>query len=205
MTYVPVLLSLFAIDLLAAMSPGPNFVLVTQSAIHRTSRHAIAVVVGFALINLAWCLGVAFGLSALFLIAPQLYRAMKLAGGAYLVYLGVTLWRSKETATTIEPSFQTSVTASFIRGMLTNLSNPKSVVYFGSIFTLFMRPGTPAWVQAIAVTIVIFDTFLWYGSLALFFSRAVVQRRYLAIERPINRIAGAVMIGFGARLMLARD
>src|SRR5438552_2216336 len=134
MTYVPFLLSLFAVDLLAAMSPGPNFVLVSQTAIHRTAGHAAAVVLAFVVTNLLWCLAVAFGLSALLEVAPQLYRVMKFAGGAYLIYLGVTLWRSGVVPTVSEPSFQSSPSASFVRGMLTNLSNPKSVIYFGSIF-----------------------------------------------------------------------
>jgi threonine efflux protein len=49
------------------------------------------------------------------------------------------------------------------------------VVYFGSIFALFMRPDTPAWTQAAAVGIVIFDTVLWYGAVAILFSSGVVQ------------------------------
>ncbi|HEV8661204.1 MAG TPA: LysE family transporter, partial [Thermoanaerobaculia bacterium] len=73
MSYVPLLLSLFAVDILAAMSPGPNFILVTQTAIQRGRRHAAAVVLGFVTTNLVWCLAVVFGLTALFQISPRLY------------------------------------------------------------------------------------------------------------------------------------
>ncbi len=103
------------------------------------------------------------------------------------------------------PSFKDSLSAAFLRGLLTNLSNPKSVVYFGSIFALFMRPDTPAWTQTAAVGIVIFDTVLWYGTVAAVFSSAATQRFYARARRPINRVAGAAMVGVGGRLMLVRE
>lgn len=205
MIYLYLLLSLLAVDLLAAISPGPNFV-VTQSAIQRTRRHAAAVVLGIVTANLIWCAAVAFGLSALFKLAPWLYGTIKLMGGAYLIYLGVCLWRNGNSPPTrTESSLQSPLGAAYVRGLLTNLSNPKSVVYFGSIFALFMKPGTPAWVQVVAVCIVIFDTVLWYGTVALLFSSGAVQRLYIRIQRPMNRVTGAVMIGFGGKLMLVRD
>jgi threonine efflux protein len=206
MTYVPLLLSLMAVDLLAAMSPGPNFVLVTRTAIQRARRDAGAVVLGFTSANLIWCAAVVFGLSALFEFAPWLYNATKFIGGMYLVYLGVSLWRAEDShGTRLESVVQTNLAGSYIRGLLTNLSNPKSVVYFGSIFALFMKPATPAWVQLTAVGIVLFDTVLWYGTVALLFSSGAVRRLYLRVQRAINRVTGAVMIAFGARLILARD
>jgi threonine efflux protein len=206
MGYFPFLGSLLAVDLLAAMSPGPNFVLVTQTAIRRTPRHAAAVVCGLFTSNLIWCCAVTLGLSALFDVAPWLYRGMRIGGGAYLLYLGASLWRSDSDAgQPVEAPFQSSLRAAFLRGLLTNLANPKSVVYFSSIFTLFLRPGTPAWVQTAAVGIVMIDTGLWYGGVAALFSRVRAQRLYATVQRPVNRVAGAVMILFCVRLMLVRE
>jgi RhtB (resistance to homoserine/threonine) family protein len=206
-SYLPLLLSLFAVDLLAAMSPGPNFVLVTQTAIQRGKRHAIAVVLGFVMTNLMWCIAVMFGLSALFQLSPRLYIVMKVVGGAYLIYLGIGLWCGAGDlagARRRDRRRHTYTRGSFVRGLLTNLSNPKSVVYFGSVFTLFLKPGTPTWVNAAAIAIVLANTIVWYGALAVLFSRASAQRLYAKAERPINRAAGTVMIGFGAAI-LARE
>jgi len=206
MTYLPLLLSLLAVDLLAAMSPGPNFVVVAQAAIRKSFRDAAAVVTGILTANLLWSLAVALGLSTLFDLAPWLYGTMKALGGAYLIYLGVTLWRARsQTVLTPESSFQPALPAAYLRGLLTNLSNPKSVVYFGSIFALFMAPATPLWVKTLAVGIVLLDTVLWYGTVAAMFSRAKIQRGYAALEKPINRTTGALMMGLGARLILVRD
>jgi threonine efflux protein len=206
MNYLYLLLALLAVDLLAAMSPGPNFVLVTRTAIQHTRRHAAAVVLGFTSANLIWCTAVVFGLSVLFELAPWVYGAIKFFGGIYLVYLGVSLWRADDSKVTrAESLVQTNLNTSYVRGLLTNLSNPKSVVYFGSIFALFMKPATPAWVQLVAIGIVLFDTVLWYGTVALLFSSGAVRSIYLRVQRPVNRVTGAVMVAFGVRLILLRD
>jgi threonine efflux protein len=206
MTYLPLLVSLLVVDLLAAISPGPNFVVVAQAAIWGSFRQAAAVVAGILTANLLWCIGVALGLSALFDLAPWLYGTMKVLGGTYLIYLGVTLWRAKSRgALTSEASFQLALPAALARGLLTNLANPKSVVYFSSVFALFLGPATPFWVTALAIGIVLLDTVLWYGAVAALFSRVRIRRRYAALEKPINRTTGTVMIGFGARLLVVRD
>jgi RhtB (resistance to homoserine/threonine) family protein len=203
---VSLLLSLFAVDMLAAMSPGPNFVLVTHTAVQRSRRHADAVVLGLVTANLIWCVAVALGLSALFALVPWLYRGIKMAGGAYLVYLGVQAWRSgggNEAA--VPAAEQGSLRSSYLRGLFTNLTNPKSAVYFGSIFVVFMGPSTPAWARVVAVVIVLFDTVLWYGAVGVLFSQARVRQLYSRARRGVNRVSGAVMALFGARLILARD
>ena len=166
--YVALLASLLTVDLLAAISPGPNFVLVTQTAMHRTPRHAAGVVLGFVVSNLIWCCAVVFGLSALFDLFPSVYRIVQVGGALYLTYLGVSLWLTDGTAPRAEPS-------GFVKGLLTNLTNPKSVVYFGSIFALFIAPGTPVWVTVAAVGIVLFNTVVWYGTVAAVFSHDVVR------------------------------
>ena len=206
MSYLPLLFSLIAVDLLAAMSPGPNFVLVTRTAIQQTRRQAAAVVLGFTTANLIWCAAVMLGLSALFALAPWLYGAIKFTGGIYLIVLGINFWRAEDSkATDAGPLVQTNLITSYLRGLLTNLSNPKSVVYFGSIFALFMKPTMPTWVPFTAVAIVLFDTVLWYGTVAFLFSRSAVKRIYVRLQRSINRVTGAVMLGFGVRLILVRE
>jgi RhtB (resistance to homoserine/threonine) family protein len=204
--HLPMLLSLLAVDLTAAATPGPNFLLVAQAAIHRSARFAGLVVVGLVTANAAWSIAVTLGLSALFRAAPWLYWSMKLVGGAYLVYLGIQAWRSRGDAPAgVEPTAPSSPPAAYVRGLLTGLSNPKSLVYFGSVFTVFLAPGSPTWVRASAVAIVLFDTTIWYGAVAALFSRTAVQHAYARIRRPLDRISAALMVGFGARIALSRD
>jgi threonine efflux protein len=206
MNYLFLFLSLLAVDLMAAMSPGPNFVLVTQSAMYRSRRSALGVVAGLVVANLVWCSAVVLGFAKLFDLQPLLYDAIRLVGGGYLIYLGVQVFRSDASAVMDrEVPAHHSARSSFVRGLLTNLANPKSAIYFGSIFALFLKPGTPAWVQAVAIGIVLADTILWYGSVAVLFSARGMQRWWATLKRPIDRVAGALMVGFGARLVFSRN
>ena len=205
MSYIGLLASLLAVDLLAAMSPGPNFVVVAQTAASASWRRGAMVVAGILAANVAWCLAVALGLSVLFQLAPPLYRALQIVGGLYLLYLGVSLWRAQPTSLARAALQPLTPRQAFARGLFTNLTNPKSLAYFGSVFALFMGPEIPADVKALAIGIVLFDTVLWYGIVAACFSRTSVQRLYAGLERPLNRLAGTVMILFAGRLLFVRD
>jgi threonine efflux protein len=205
MANATMLVSLFIADLAAAATPGPNFVAVTEAAIHRSRRQATAVVLGLVTANFAWATAVNVGLMALFHAAPWLYWTMKVCGGGYLIYLGIQLWMSRNGPREAERSARGSMIDAYARGLLTGLSNPKSVVYFGSIFTVFLAPGSSPWMRSAAVAIVLFDTVLWYGAVATLFSRTAVQRAYERVRRPLDRIAGTLMAAFGVRIVLARE
>jgi len=211
MTYASLLLTIFAIDFLSVMSPGSNFVVVMETAVVHRTRAALAVVFGIATGDLLWSLAALLGLSAVFALWPWLYGAMKIFGGAYLVYLGVMTWRSQglpraEKSPDVDrPPTTRSLASAYGRGLLTTLTNPKSVVYWGSIFTLFLKPDMPIWVQSSAVGIGVVDALLWYGAVAFLFSTGFVQRFYTRVQRWIRRITGAVMIGFGAKMLFDKD
>lgn len=97
-------------------------------------------------------------------------------------------------------------TVEALRGRAEGRTNPKSAVYYGSIFALFMGPETPSWVQVTAVSIVtLISSLLWHTAVALFFSSVPLQRWYGTIRRPIDVAAGTFLVAFGARIALLRD
>ena len=207
MSPLSLLLSLLAVDLLAVISPGPAFVMVSQTSVRHGTRSGIAAVFGLIVAVLFWCVVVLSGLTILFQIAPWLYGAIKLAGGAYLIYLGQSLLRARADACTGAPLGKTEPSArkGFMKGLLVGLTNPKAIAYFSSIFTLFVKPGSPVWLQAAAVGIATFDTLVWYCLVGVLFSHSAVRRGYGRLGHWIERAAGAVMVAFGTRLILARD
>ena len=207
MSPLSLLLSLLAVDLLAVISPGPAFVMVSQTSVRYGPRSGIAAVSGITVAVWFWCAVVLSGLTILFQIAPWLYGAMKLAGGAYLVYLGLNLLRARADERACAPPGETGLSTrkGFTKGLLVGLTNPKAIVYFGSIFTLFVKPGSPVWLQAAAVGIATFDTLVWYCLVGVLFSHSAVRRVYGRIGRWIERTAGAVMVAFGIRLVLTKD
>jgi RhtB (resistance to homoserine/threonine) family protein len=204
---VTLLLSLFAVDFLACVSPGPAFVGITQISARHGTRAGLAAVSG--LLVAAWidCAVVLSGLTILFQVVPWLYLVVKVAGGLYLAWIGLKLLRGGDTAEATRGNGRAvgSVGQSFRRGMFIGLTNPKAVVYFASIFTLFLKPGSPLWLDLAAVAIVTFDVAVWYGFVGVLFSRPLVRRAYERLRKWIERAAGAVMVGFGVRLVLSRD
>lgn len=205
MSYLPLLLTFAAVDLLAVVSPGPNFVVVSHAAIQHGRMAAVAVVAGLTIANLVWCLAVLFGMAALFEVAPWLYDGIRFIGGAYLVYFGAQLWRHKAMDQTPTRPLQSRSGRPVVKGVLTGLTNPKSVIYFGSVFTLFMAPGSPGWVQITAVAIVLINAAIWYGAIAMLLSRQGMRRMYDKVGRITNRVAGGFLIVFGFRLLFVQE
>jgi len=202
---VTALLALFAVDFLAVVSPGPNFLLVTASSIRQGRAHGIAAVLGILSANLIWVLAALLGLALLFEVVPWLYGAAKILGGAYLLYLALQYWRALPHSAGDDMPRPAAPSSAYARGFLTGLTNPKSLVYFGSVFTLFVGPSSPRWMEAAAGTIVLANGALWYGGVALLFGSSRAQRAYRSIERPLSRVTAVLMGAFGARLLLERE
>ena len=202
-SYVSALLALFTVDLVAAMLPGPNFLLVSQLGLSSGRRTAAASVVGILTGNIMWATAVALGLGAVFSVVPLLYHTLKIAGGIYLIYLAVMLWKEHRDDSVL--TWRTTAWSAYVRGFLTTIANPKCLLYFGSVFTLLLRPTTPPSVWLIGISIVAFNTVLWYGTVAMLFSHEAAKRIYQSAYRRINAVAGVIIAGFGLKLVIDSD
>ncbi|MCA1728567.1 MAG: LysE family transporter [Actinobacteria bacterium] len=205
MSYAVVLGSVFAIHVLAMISPGPNVLVVTQTALSDTRRAGIVTALGVAVGSTLWSSAALFSLSVVFAQFAWLYSGLKLLGGMYLLYLGIKLWRTAEHS--LVPSSSTHAPVhtdrqAFRLGLLTNLTNPKAVVFFGSIFAALLAPALPMWVKLAAIGIVAVDATGWHIALACFFSTQRAQQVYRRIKRWVDRAAGASLAFLGLRLML---
>lgn len=207
MSPVSLLLSLFAVDFLVAVSPGPAFVGITQISARYGTRSGLAAVAGLLVSAWIYCAVVLSGLTILFQIAPWLYLVMKIGGGLYLIWIGIQFLRDSGHAEAANgngvPAL--SVLESARKGLMIGLTNPKAMVYFGSVFTLFLKPGSPLWLDFAAVGIVTFDVTVWYCFVAGLFSRPMVRRLYDRLQHWVERVTGAVMVGFGLKLLLTKD
>jgi threonine efflux protein len=201
---VSLLLSLFAVDFLVAATPGPAFVGISQTAVRYGARAAISATAGLLVAAWIFCIAVLLGLAVLFKIAPWLYLALKIVGGGYLIWVGIQFLRAGKAPGPADPPLRETLSAAEAarKGLFIGLTNPKAMVYFGSIFTLFLKPGSPLWLDAAATGIVTFDVVAWFCFVSLMFSRGPVRRAYERVGHWVERAAGAVMIGFGLKLVL---
>lgn len=205
MNYAVVLSSIFVVHVLAMLSPGPNVLVVTQTAISRTRRAGILTALGVAAGSAIWSSAALFSLNVVFAQFAWLYGELKLLGGIYLLYLGIKLWRTADYPP--DPSSSTPATVhtdwqAFRLGLLTNLTNPKAVIFFGSIFAALLAPALPMWVKLAAISIITVDASGWHIALACFFSTRRAQQVYRSIKGWVDRAAGAALAVLGLRLIL---
>ncbi|MEO1143310.1 MAG: LysE family transporter [Pseudomonadota bacterium] len=152
--------------------------------------------------SLIWMIAAALGISVILETLPVLGWVLKIVGGVYLIYLGIKLWRSAAKKTDDEISVpNSSVIKGFRRGLLVNLTSPKSAAYFGSIFAAFLSNNMPIWVISLLISAFFMVSIAWHVALAVVFSTETVRKPYTRFSRLINRVSGSVLILFGGRLI----
>lgn len=92
----------------------------------------------------------------------------------------------------------------FLRGLLTNLANPKAVIYFGSVFSLFVGDDVGAGARLGIFALILGETLLWFSLVAVVFALPAMRRGYQRLARWIDGVAGVLFAGFGINLILSR-
>jgi threonine efflux protein len=207
MTYFPQLLALSGIILLACASPGPDFVAVTSHALG-DRRSGVFVGLGVTCAVAVWASLAVFGFGLLIQQFFWLYDAIRLAGAAYLIYLGLRMLaaalRGQPDAQAIAQTPRTGAGQAWRRGFLVGITNPKTATFFATLFVTLLPVGAPPWVYAAVVAVVVSITGAWMCLLAAFFSVGAVRRVYARIRRPVDALMGAALMGLGAKLAADR-
>jgi len=205
---VSLFLTIALVHLVALLSPGPDFFFVSQTAVSRTRRPAMF---GGLCITLGVVVCSALGRACLQLMLQRLAwleRLIAIAGGLYLAWMGLKMLRGavKAPVSASEPRavLQQSDWATLRAGLLTNLSNPKVVIYFGSVFSAFLGDRVDTATRWGLWTLVIVETLLWFTVVAGVFALPAMRRGYLKLSRWIDGLAGAVFVLFGLHLIFAR-
>src|SRR5687767_3675812 len=136
------------------LSPGANVLVVSQLAASDRARSAAFAAVGITVGAGVWATCAVLGVNALFQAFPGLRLALQIAGGLYLLYVAQGLWRSNNA---FAHGHVTSVSswAALRLGLLTNLTNPKAALFFGSVFAAAFPPEPTALLQVSAVTMIV--------------------------------------------------
>jgi threonine/homoserine/homoserine lactone efflux protein len=143
------------------------------------------------------------GLTAVFATVEWLYTGLRLLGGAYLIYLGVMIWRGADAPIVVPDKVNgsTGPRRSFVVGLTTQVSNPKAAVVYASVFAALLPPSLPGWTYLVLPPLIFALETAWYVAVALLFSAEAPRAAYLRSKRWIDRLAGAVMGLLGVRLI----
>ena len=200
-----VLASVLVVHVLAMVSPGPNVLIVTRTAASQTRRAGVCAALGIAAGAGLLSSAALLGLSVLLARFAWLHHGLKLIGGGYLVFLGIRLWRAADSR--LAPAFPERTvlhtdSQAFRLGLLTNLTNPKALLFYSSVFAALLAPDSPPWLKLAAVGVIIVDSTGFHVALACLFSTPRAQAGYQRIKPRVDRIAGAALAVLGLRLML---
>jgi threonine/homoserine/homoserine lactone efflux protein len=189
-------------------SPGPDNLMVLGVGVSRGRRHGVAFGLGCALGCLSHTLLAVLGVSALIAASPLAFTALKVGGGLYLVWLGVQALRSRGGARAADAGEgRLTVQGLFLRGVFANAINPKVVLFFLSFLPQFVVPAqgsVPGQLAALGVVFTL-QAALLFGLLG-WFAGSVGQwlERRPRAGLWLDRLAGAIFVGLGLRLIVSR-
>jgi len=198
------ILAIAAAIAIGAASPGPSFVMVVRTAVAKSRADGLTAALGMGVGGVIFCALALFGMRAIFAQAEWLYIAFKLAGGGYLIYLAWRIWRAADQPLAQEQGVlvEGRLFRSFLLGLGTQLSNPKTLVFYGSVFAL-LPANLPVWGDLVLPPIIMAIETGWYTLVALAFSLPQPRAAYLRWKGRIDRFAGAVMAALGVKLVLS--
>lgn len=194
------LVQLSVLHILMAMIPGPNTVVVSYVSARLSRRAGMMAVGGVVLGSAIWVTLSMFGVGVLLLEAGFVYRALRWLGAAYLIYIGIRMLMAGLRPTNAQRPPQAARTP-LLAGLLTTLSNPKSAVFWTSVFVLVVPAHAPVWFYAAVVALIVVQSFAWYAFVALVLSTEFSRRHYQRFAQWLDRLAGVIMIGLGAKLV----
>ncbi len=184
-----------------SLTPGPGVFSSISSGLHHGVRVGIWNAIGMQGANLVHVIVVAFGLGAILLASETLFSAVKWAGVAYLIYLGIQTWRAPVKGFEDRADNATSAREVFLKGFLVNITNPKGIIFFVAILPQFIdvnRPQLPQY-AILATTTFIVDVIVMtgYTALAARVLRVMKDTRRL---RWVNRTLGGAFVAAGLAL-----
>jgi amino acid exporter len=207
MSYHAVLtaVGLFALTFL---SPGPNLFLIVQTSLSQGKSAGIAAGAGVATGDAIYAALGLVGMATIIATSHTVFACIQILGGAYLIWYGFNLFRQARGRTkavignTAAPTSAASASVNFRRGMITDLANAQTALFFVSIFSVTITPSTQ-WPTKLAIWVGIsLTSLLWRVMVSLAFSRPLVRRGYMHVQAYLEQLVGVVLMGFGVKLIV---
>jgi RhtB (resistance to homoserine/threonine) family protein len=195
-------LAVISITIFAVISPGPDFAMVSRNSLLLSRRAGLLTALGIGagvLVHVAYTL---MGVGLVIKQSPSLFAALKLAGAAYLIWLGAKMLMAKPGPNiTSTPEKHVLSTVQALRvGFLTNALNPKTTVFIVSLFMQVVQTKTPLSTQIAYGAFISLAHIVWFAAVALFFASGTIREKILGVSHWIDRVFGVLLIGFGVAL-----
>ena len=206
MPSIEVLIAFTAAALLMNISPGPSNLYVMARAIAQGTQGGIVAAMGLAVGSLVHVVATALGLSAIFSHSPTLYMIVKLMGAAYLIYLGLTYWKSKENGSNenvLRPK-EKPLLSVFQQSVIVEVTNPKTALFFIALLPQFVVPESGPVSQQLLILGIIVTISALPCDILVAVSSSKISNWLLRHERAQqiqDRISGSILFAMGAYIV----
>jgi len=195
-----VLFGVFAVNVLAWITPGPNMIAVMSASLAHGRRHGVYTGLGLSTAALLWTLLAILGVTTLFKHFPQVVFWLKFAGAVYLLWLGYrslkVAFHSGDDGLVIKNAAMKGRRA-FLTGFLVSATNPKAALFFGSILTAFVPQGASAGLLTAIVAVCLAVAVAGHSITATVFSTRLAVGMFNRFTRRITAAFGMVFGGLG--------
>lgn len=194
-------LAFCALCVFGAISPGPAVLMAARTGLTEGFRTGAFLAAGIGAGAVFWAAMAMFGLNLVFAAAPALLWALKIGGAAWLLWLAFGLWRdASKPIAQVQVSVPRSPFSAFRLGVVTQLTNPKPVVFFSAVFLGTVPQGTPLWTYLALLAVIFLAEMVWNTLVARIFSLAQTRARYISLKTVIDRTFGGLLALLGAKL-----
>ncbi len=204
--YLNQFLTLAVIGFLGAMSPGPDFVIVTQHSLQQGKKSGLYTALGIALgclVHVTYCV---IGIGVIVAKSVLAFNIIKYLGAAYLIFLGCKALISRtedplaQKGATRIPRKVLSSMAALKRGFLVNVLNPKATLFFLSVFSQVIDPQTPQAIQALYGVEFSVVSFIWFGSLAWILTHDRLKKKLTTAQKYLDKMLGGFLVALGLKV-----
>lgn len=207
LNYLPEFIAVATLHLLAVMSPGPDFIMISRNSLVYSRRAGVYASLGLALgilMHVTYSLiGVAYIISQSIVV----FSAIKFLGAVYLIYIGYNslLARRRPEAMHIQAEARDMRPSAALKlGFLTNALNPKATLFFLAVFTQVINQSTPVVVKIFYGLEMSVATFVWFAFVALVLSSGRVRAPFIKVQHYVERTMGAMLIALGIKVALSQ-
>jgi threonine/homoserine/homoserine lactone efflux protein len=202
------------ISLAVIIMPGPDTALTIRNSIEYGNRTGLATVAGIVVGQLCWASAASLSLQALFTASAQVFAVLKYCGAAYLFYLGACALHDALHPRVLgfedkgaKRQVRRRGLAAFREGLVSNLTNPKMLVFFSSLLPPFVHHRDSMLLPQFLLLGMVFSalTFGWLGLYIFVISRTAAVVRRARVQRIIKSVTGLALMGFGLKIAVARD
>lgn len=194
--------------LLAVMSPGPDFVVVSKNSLSYSRKIGVYTALGVALgiaVHVSYCLlGIGFIISKSIIV----FNVIKLLGAGYLFYIGYKMLRSKKVGSEenqiIKKKENFTPIQAVKNGFYVNALNPKATLFFLALFTQVISPGTSDFVKIVYGIEMMVMTFVWFTAVSALFSNGALKSKVHKYQHIVERFTGAVLIAIGMKVVMSQ-